>query len=55
MDTSSGVVLSTLGTIGTAYAISHANRVNELRALVSSILQQAESIHSGIGHQIAPR
>lgn len=39
-----GVVLATLSAIGTVYAISHSNRVNELRALMSSTIQQAETV-----------
>jgi hypothetical protein len=39
-----GVVLATLGAIGTVYAISHSNRVNELRVLMSSTLQQSETV-----------
>ncbi len=39
-----GVVLATLAAIGTVYAISHANRVNELRGLMSTIIQQAETV-----------
>jgi methyl-accepting chemotaxis protein len=39
-----GVVLATLGAIGTVYAISHTNRVNELRSLMSSTIQQAETV-----------
>lgn len=39
-----GVVLATLGAIGTVYFISHGNRVNELRALMSSTIQQAETV-----------
>jgi hypothetical protein len=34
-----GVVLATVGAIGTVYAISHGNRVNELRVLISSTIQ----------------
>lgn len=39
-----GVVLATVGAIGTVYAISHGNRVNELRTLMSSTIQQAETV-----------
>jgi hypothetical protein len=39
-----GVVLATLGAIGTVYSISHSNRVNELRVLMSSTIQQAETV-----------
>jgi methyl-accepting chemotaxis protein len=48
MSASCGVVLSTLGAIGTVYAISHGNRVNELRALMSSTLQQAETVMENV-------
>jgi len=43
-----GVVLATLGAIGTVYAISHANRVNELRRLMSSTIRQAEGVTEDI-------
>lgn len=39
-----GVILATLGAVGTVYAISHGNRVNELHVLMSSIIQQAETV-----------
>ncbi len=39
-----GVVLATLAAIGTVYAISHANRVNELRGRMSSTLQQSQTV-----------
>jgi len=39
-----GVVLATLGAIATVYAISHTNRVNELRGRMSSTLQQSETV-----------
>ena len=39
-----GVVLTTAGAIATVYLISHANRVNELRSLMSSTVQQAETV-----------
>ena len=39
-----GVVLATLGAIATVYSISHGNRVNELRTLMSSTIQQAETV-----------
>lgn len=39
-----GVVLATLGAIGTVYSISHGNRVNELHTLMSSTIQQAETV-----------
>lgn len=48
LSASCGVVLSTLGAIGTVYAISHGNRVDELRALMSSTLQQAETVTENI-------
>jgi hypothetical protein len=34
-----GVVLATLAAIATVYAISHSNRVNDLRTLMSSTIQ----------------
>ena len=40
----SGVVLATVAAIATVYSISHANRVNELRSLMSSMIQQAETV-----------
>jgi len=39
-----GVVLATAGAILTVYSISHQNRVNELRSLMSSTIQQAETV-----------
>jgi methyl-accepting chemotaxis protein len=39
-----GVVLATAGAILTVYSISHANRVNELKSLMSSTIQQAETV-----------
>jgi len=39
-----GVVLATLGAIVTVYSISHENRVNELKTLMSSTIQQAETV-----------
>jgi methyl-accepting chemotaxis protein len=39
-----GVVLATCAAIGTVYSISHGNRVNELRDLMSSTIQQAETV-----------
>ncbi len=39
-----GVVLATLGAIVTVYSISHVNRVNELKSLMSSTIQQAETV-----------
>ncbi len=41
---SAGVVLATAGAISTVYLISHGNRVNELRSLMSSTIQQAETV-----------
>ena len=41
---SGGVVLATAGAIASVYLISHGNRVNELRSLMSSTLQQAETV-----------
>ncbi len=39
-----GVVLATLASIGTVYSISRNNRINELRELMSSTIQQAETV-----------
>lgn len=39
-----GVVLATLGAVTTVYVISRANRVNELRVLMSSTIQQAQGV-----------
>lgn len=39
-----GVLLATFGAILTVYSISHANRVNELKSLMSSTIQQAETV-----------
>src|SRR5271165_6071365 len=39
-----GVVLATIGAIGTVYVISQTNRVNELRGRMSSTLQQSETV-----------
>ena len=39
-----GVVLATAGAILTVYSISHTNRVNELKSLMSSTIQQAETV-----------
>ncbi|HMD50722.1 MAG TPA: methyl-accepting chemotaxis protein, partial [Bryobacteraceae bacterium] len=39
-----GVVLATVAAIVTVYSISHANRVNELHGLMSSMIQQAEAV-----------
>jgi len=41
---SAGVVLATAGAITSVYLISHSNRVNELRSLMSSTIQQAETV-----------
>jgi methyl-accepting chemotaxis protein len=41
---SGGVVLATVGAILTVYSISHENRVNELKSLMSSTIQQAETV-----------
>ena len=41
---SGGVVLATAGAIASVYLISHGNRVNELRSLMSSTIQQAETV-----------
>ena len=41
---SAGVVLATAGAIISVYLISHSNRVNELRSLMSSTIQQAETV-----------
>jgi hypothetical protein len=41
---SAGVVLATAGAITSVYLISHGNRVNELRSLMSSTIQQAETV-----------
>lgn len=41
---SAGVVLATAGAIASVYMISHSNRVNELRLLMSSTIQQAETV-----------
>lgn len=37
-------MLATLAAIATVYSISHANRVNEMRGLMSSMIQQAETV-----------
>ncbi|MGA2740970.1 MAG: methyl-accepting chemotaxis protein [Bryobacteraceae bacterium] len=39
-----GVLLATGSAIGSVYLISHGNRVNELRGLMSSTIQQAETV-----------
>jgi len=41
---SAGVVLATAGAIGSVYMISHRNRVNELRSIMSSTIRQAETV-----------
>ncbi len=41
---SCGVVLATVGAIVTVYSISHSNRVDELHSLMSSTIQQAETV-----------
>lgn len=41
---SGGVVLATAGAIASVYLISHGNRVNELHSLMSSTIQQAETV-----------
>jgi hypothetical protein len=41
---SGGVVLATAGAIACVYLISHGNRVDELRSLMSSTIQQAETV-----------
>jgi len=43
-----GVVFATLGAIATVYSISHANRVNELKVLMSSTIQQAETVTENV-------
>ena len=43
-----GVVLATLGAVGTVYAISHGNRVHELHVLMSSIIQQSETVMENV-------
>lgn len=43
-----GVVLATLAAITTVYSISHANRVNELRSLMSSLIQQSETVTENV-------
>ena len=43
-----GVVLATLAAIGTVYSISHSNRVNELRSLMSSLIEQAETVTENV-------
>jgi len=43
-----GVVLATVAAIITVYSISHANRVNELRSLMSALIQQAETVTENV-------
>jgi hypothetical protein len=43
-----GVLLATGGAIWTVYSISHANRVNELKARMSSTIQQAETVMANV-------
>ncbi len=43
-----GVVLATIAAIGTVYSISRTNRVNELRELMSSSIQQAETVTENV-------
>ncbi|HLK20418.1 MAG TPA: methyl-accepting chemotaxis protein [Bryobacteraceae bacterium] len=43
-----GVLLATAGAIATVYSISHQNRVNELRTLMSSTIQQAETVMANV-------
>jgi hypothetical protein len=45
---SAGVLLATAGAIASVYLISHGNRVNELRTLMSSTIQQAETVASNM-------
>ncbi len=45
---SGGVVLATVGAITSVYLISHTNRVNELKGLMSSTLQQAETVSANM-------
>ena len=40
--------MATLAAIVTVYSISHANRVNELRSLMSSLIQQAETVTENV-------
>ncbi len=41
-------MLATAGAIANVYLISHSNRVNELRSLMSSIIQQAETVTTNV-------
>lgn len=43
-----GVLLATAGAIATVYSISHENRVHELKTLMSSTIQQAETVMSNV-------
>jgi|CZKS01.1.fsa_nt_gi hypothetical protein len=43
-----GVLLATAGAIITVYSISHENRVNELKTLMSSTIQQAETVMTNV-------
>ena len=43
-----GVVLATVSAITTVYSISHANRVNELHSLMSSLIQEAETVTENV-------
>src|SRR5579872_1479749 len=43
-----GVLLATGGAILTVYSISHENRVNELKTLMSSTIQQAETVMANV-------
>jgi hypothetical protein len=43
-----GVLLATAGAIVTVYSISHENRVNELKTLMSSTIQQAETVMTNV-------
>jgi methyl-accepting chemotaxis protein len=43
-----GVVSATVAAIATVYSISHANRVNELHSLMSSLIQQAETVTENV-------
>jgi methyl-accepting chemotaxis protein len=41
-------MLATAGAIATVYSISHENRVNELKTLMSSTIQQAETVMNNV-------
>jgi methyl-accepting chemotaxis protein len=43
-----GVLLATLGAVLTVYSISHTNRVNELKGLMSAAIQQAETVMNNV-------